>query len=170
MSTNTTDNPFASAETWDVGGSFLPRGDHKVEVLSAETGRSTNNYPQVELQVGNAQGSIRDWIVVIQSTLGKVVQLTEALGLGRPGDGQFRQENGEIILNDSYVASWVGKQCGVRVGERRNDPTKDEVKGYFPAEKVKATPASDVTSPGDQAQFSGTERQPQNAVDDDLPF
>jgi hypothetical protein len=171
MSDITQDNPFAQAETWSVGGDFLPRGDHAVEVTSAELGRSTNNYPQVLIQVGNEQGSIKDWIVVIPSTLGKVVQLTEALGIGRPQPGQFKQVNGEILFEDAYVQSWVGKKVGVRVGARNNDQSKDEVKGYFPVDRVKATPASDATSEADSALFQHEQpHKPQNAVDDDIPF
>jgi hypothetical protein len=163
---DTTTNPFAEAEVWSVGGDFLPRGDHTAKVMDVEKGRSTNGYPQVMVQVGNEQGSIRDWIVVIQSTLGKVVQLTEALGLGRPQPGQFNEVNGEIILSDAYVNSWKGRDVGVRVGQRNNDPSKDEVKGYFSAVKQSDVPGA---SQG-EFQVDGGQRKPQSAVDDDLPF
>jgi hypothetical protein len=166
------DNPFAEAEVWNVGGEFLPRGDHRCKVLDVEKTKSTNGYPQVIVQVGNEQGSIKDWIVTIKSTVGKVVQLTEALGIGRPAPDQFRVDGNDIELSTAYLNSWKGKEVGVRVGARQNDQNKDEVKGYFPAEKVKQTPASDVTSPEDSALFAPAGVAPTNATlgDDDIPF
>jgi hypothetical protein len=75
------DNPFASASAWDVRtGQMLPAGRHVCEVYEIEGGgNSSGGYPQIELKVGNADGEMRDWIVVLPSTIGKVVQLTDAL-------------------------------------------------------------------------------------------
>ena len=163
----TENNPFASEDAWEVStDTILPAGDYVLDVLEAESGLSSGNYPQVELKLGNDQGTIRDWVVITQNSIGRVVQLTDALGLDRPGDGEFNAET--LALSDAYIAKMVGRRVGVVVRSEPdyNDPTKtrDRVKGYV---KPEAIGASDATSPGDALAFSTAAT---GADDDSIPF
>lgn len=147
----TATNPFATEEAWDVNtGTFLGIGDHVCEVREIDgTGNSSGNHPQIEVKVANGDGEIRDWIVVIPSTIGKVIQLTDACGLRRPNDEEVVPEGTGFRLADAYLQQLVGKRVGVIVrGEPdRNDPQRirERVKGYVDAGKIAA---SDVTPSG----------------------
>jgi hypothetical protein len=159
------DNPFKSEKAWSVNegsGVILPAGDHVVEVLDADgEGTSSGGYPQLEVKCGNADGEIRDWIVVIPSTIGKVVQLTDAAGVDRPTDEQVVADGAGYRLDAKYLDQLVGKKVGIIVREEpdRNDPsrTRTRVKGYVPSGQIAA---SDVPSGPAQQQIA----------DDDIPF
>jgi hypothetical protein len=164
-----TENPFATEQAWSVSegtGSILPEGDHVVEILSCEgSGTSSGGYPQLELQVGNADGQIRDWIVVIPSTIGKVVQLTDAAGLERPNEAQVLSEGPGYRLDPKYLDQLVGRQVGVLVRQEpdRNDPTRmrDRVKGYVTAGSI---------AKSDIPQDPSIPASPSVVDDDDIPF
>jgi hypothetical protein len=162
------ENPFATEKAWAVGEGILPAGDHVVEVLEASgTGTSSGGYPQIEVKVGNADGEIRDWIVVIPSTIGKVVQLTDAVGLPRPEDAQVEADGPGFRLDPKYLDQLIGKKVGVLVRQEpdRNDPTKmrDRVKGYVPA--------SDIGPSDVPADTAGLGNGGSPATDDeDIPF
>jgi hypothetical protein len=161
-----TENPFATEKAWAVGEGILPAGDHVVEVLEASgTGTSSGGYPQIEIRVGNADGEIRDWIVVIPTTIGKVVQLTDAVGLDRPTDAQVEADGPGYRLDPKYLDQLIGKKVGVLVRQEadRNDPTKmrDRVKGYVPHGDIGP---SDV--PADTSGLSDAKP----ADDEDIPF
>lgn len=73
-------------EAW-AAGQILPPGSHNVEVVEAKEGESGTGKPQLELELlayeGEYEGgTIRDWIVVIPKTAGKVKQLLAAFGVG----------------------------------------------------------------------------------------
>ena len=140
------ENPFATEEAWEVStGTMLPEGDHFVKVIEIDgTGTSSGGHPQIELRVGNAEGSIRDWIVVIPSTVGKVVQLTDALGLERPSDAEVKEEGTGYRFSQTYLGKLIGKPVGVVIRDEpdRMDPskTRTRVQGYVPASDVPAPP------------------------------
>lgn len=166
-----TENPFATAESWDVGGGFLTAGDHICEILEIDgTGTSSGNHPQIEVKVGNAEGEIRDWIVVIPTTIGKVVQLTDAAEIERPSDDEVVPEGTGFRLAPAYLNRLLGKKVGVIVRQEpdRQDPTKmrDRVKGYVPAHKIKPSDVPMNTGiPVAAGGFPGTATS-----DDDIPF
>jgi hypothetical protein len=177
-------NPFATAEAWDVStGTILPARPEPYLCTIREmdgTGTSSGEHPQITVKAGNDEGEITDWIVVIPSTIGKMVQLAEAVGIPRPTDEQVRPDGTGFRLHPEYLAAFVGKQVGVVVrAERDNkDATKmrDRVKGYVTPDKAKGSaPSPDAGGPqGDPISwdFSGTGNTgtPQSAIDDDIPF
>jgi hypothetical protein len=162
-------NPFAQESAWDVSElPILPAGDHVVEVASVDgTGWSKNGYPQIEVKAKNDDGMVTDWIVVIPSTIGRVVQLTEALGLDRPKDNQVSEDREGYRLDANYLKAMVGRKVGVIVRDepRRDDPSKTRttIKGWVPVEKLNdsGTPTGPVAmgKPGKPA-----------SDDDLLPF
>jgi hypothetical protein len=164
------ENPFASEKAWGIsegGGGILPVGDHVVEIQDIDgAGYSSGGYPQIIVNAGNDEGTIRDWIVVIPSTIGKVVQLTDAAGLERPTDEQVEADGPGYRLDPRYTDQLVGKQVGVVVREEpdRNDPSRmrTRVGGWVPVSAVKK---SDVPS-----DTSGFEPVAQTVSDDDIPF
>jgi hypothetical protein len=166
-------NPFATEQAWGIseggGGGILPAGEHLVAVHEIDgTTTSSGGYPQIVVTLGNPEGTIRDWIVVIPSTIGKVVQLTDAAGLERPTDEQVEADGPGYRLDPKYLGKLVGKQIGVVVRDEadRNDPTRtrQRVAGYVPASAVKKT---DV--PTDD--WNPSQPAPQSVADpDDIPF
>jgi hypothetical protein len=75
-------------EAWSGSGP-PPPGTHVARIDSAAEGESSGGYPQIELDLrvtaGDANGAtIRDWLVAIPSTYGKVKQLLEAAGVEIP--------------------------------------------------------------------------------------
>jgi hypothetical protein len=145
-------NPFATESAWDVrtGGTILPEGDHVCEITEIDGGgNSSGGYPQIEVRLGNADGEIRDWIVVLPTTVGKVVQLIEAVGLERPDDDQVHVDGAGFRLDPKYLDQLYGKKVGVIVRSEPDRKTpgvmRDRVAGYKPASEIAA---SDVTPPG----------------------
>jgi hypothetical protein len=162
-----TNNPFAQEQAWELsdGGGILPDGDHKVFVLEVDgTSTSSGSHPQIVVKCGNDDGEIRDWIVVIPATIGKVNQLTDAIGLDRPDDEQVKPEGTGFRLKTSYLNQMLGKPVGVRIKSKpkRNDPSQtfSEVLGYMPASQVE----SDVTN-----NLDGT-GAPTSSKDESIPF
>lgn len=120
---------MTDVETWSAGD-FLPPGHHEVQVVSSTQGTSSGGHPQLELELtatgGEYEGgSIRDWIVVIPSTAGKVKQLLEALGVEVP--------NGALSFEAS---SLEGKRARILVREEQGQDGKlrSRVKAYEASE------------------------------------
>jgi hypothetical protein len=164
-------NPFATEEAWKVdGGGYLPIGDHKCTVLAIDgTGTSSGNYPQVEIEVGNAAGeSSTDKIVTLRKTVGKIGQFIEAIGLEIPSEEEQTWDGDQFRLSPEYLNQALGKEVGVVVrGEPgRTDPTKtfSVIKGYVPVDKID----SDLTPNADQTGIGQTD--PSTVADDDIPF
>jgi hypothetical protein len=168
------DNPFATEKAWDVmDGSILSHGDYVCTISVDEGGdaNSSGGHPQVVLQLTDDAGAgfITDWIVVIPSTIGKWVQLTDAAGIERPGDDEVTPEGTGYRFKASYLKKVDGKKVGVIVRQEpnRQDPTKppkDRVKGYVPADQIVPTGASDVTTTADNNAFASAQ------ADDKIPF
>lgn len=100
-------------EAWK-GGAYLGIGIHDVKCIKAEETTSSNDNPQIELEwesiAGEEKGStIKDWIVVIPATLGKVKQMMEACGVDIP--------KGAFDLN---VTDILG--CHTRIVVRKENP------------------------------------------------
>jgi hypothetical protein len=167
-------NPFVSEQAWEVNeGSILGHGDYVCTIEIDEKGdaNSSGGHPQVVLQLQDDGGAgfITDWIVVIPSTIGKWVQLTDAAGIDRPADDEVKPEGTGYRFAASYLKKLDGKKVGVivRSEPNRQDPTKppkDRVKGYVPADQIVPTGQSDVTTTADNNAFSGA------AADDKIPF
>lgn len=168
-------NPFAKADAWEASGGFLTAGDHVCRVLAIDgTGDSSGGYPQIEVKVGNADGEIRDWIVVIPSTLGKVKQLYEAVGLPDPTEDEFQEEENGLRVSQAYLDQLLDKPIGVIVREEPdfNDPTKtrDRVKAYVAASKIAKSDIPSDTAGLADTKVGGHTFKSAIADDDDLPF
>ena len=150
---------FEGAEKWETNtDSYLPVGNHVVEITSAEGGRSKNGHPQITLEVGNELGTKKDWLVYSEKNgVSKVATLFEIAGVQLLNTDQ--DETGALLA--PKVAQLVGKKVGVVVREEPSlkDPTKmyANIKGYVPVEAIK-----DV-APVATASASGVS-------DDDIPF
>jgi hypothetical protein len=187
-------NPFAEAEAWDVSGGQILSARPEPYLCTIEsvdgTASSSRGNPQIDVKLVANEGSITDWVVVLPQTLGRVVQLTDAVGLPRPKDEEVAPDGEGFRLHPQYLASMVGKQVGVFVNAERDqmDPTKmrDRVRSYCPAADAQkaqpaggggpawgGTPAAQHTgSPGPGGTFfpAATGAKPANAIDDDIPF
>jgi Protein of unknown function (DUF669) len=127
-------SPFSidltDVEAWEASD-ILPSGTHKVEVIKAEEGSSSNGNPQLELELraydGEYQdGTIRDWIVVTPKTAGKVKQILGAFGADKL-DGQVKFGPEDVM----------GKKAQIIVRtEPYNGQERSRVKAY---EVVSAT-------------------------------
>jgi hypothetical protein len=170
-------NPFA-VEAWEVGGaggadSFLGAGDHLVSVLEVDgTTTSSGGYPQIELRLGNDNGSIRDWLVITPATLGKISQVIQALGVELP-DTETEISQADNRVSQSYLDGWIGKQVGIVAREEPayNDPSKmrTKIKGYVPADKITPSPAP-VSNAGDVQGQAFPTAGTGSGIDSDLPF
>lgn len=156
---------FSNEEAW-AAGTYLPPGNHLCTIVAADgEGSSKNGNPQIELRVENAQGdSSRDWIVVTPATLGKVLQLAEAAGVGNPGAVEIPSEGWT-----DWVNGLIDKKVGVIV---RNEPKWDDpdkliakVQAYVHPDELRGV---DADVPADTSGL----RQPAgaSAQDDDIPF
>ena len=138
------------AEAWSVS-QVLPPGWHNVQVLSAEESQSSAGHPQTELELEslNGDGKIKDWIVVMEKTLGKVRQLIEAAGLNIQGGAW---EFDPVALKGAAVSILVRQE------PKYGDPstTVNKVVGYEP-------PRADI------AQHTAGNGSTHSA-DDDIPF
>jgi hypothetical protein len=148
---------FETEEPWSVNDStILPAGDHVVHVASIESGYSRNGYPQIELEVGNKDGTLRDWLVITPRTRGKIVQFVNALGASYPTAADIGADDG---LSQEYLDKLKGLSCKIlaRDEPKMNNPEQmiTRIKAYAPA--------------GDQSDQSNGSQQSQPA-DDALPF
>jgi hypothetical protein len=145
---------MAATEAWS-GGVMIPPGKHVVTVQEAAEGKSSGNFPQIELRLEASDGaSIRDWIVVIPQTYGKVKQLFEAAG--KPiQDGQ----------EEVTAQALLGCRLLITVQEKpdRVDPskTRTRVEAYEPVPGQAGVPSASY--PPATAQGAG-------AINDDIPF
>jgi len=129
---------YSGTEAWKVQDSLLPIGDHVVTIVNPMAGQSSGGYPQVELRVESEIGSLRDWIVITPSTIGKIVQVFDAAGVDRPQDGEYDTETG--ALTDACVDRLHNRKVGVVVRDEpdNRDPTKmrRRVQGYVDAHQI----------------------------------
>lgn len=120
-------------EAWQAGD-ILPPGHHEIIVTESKEGTSSGGYPQLELELtatgGEYEGgSIRDWVVVIPSTAGKVKQLLEAFGVKVP-DGSLSFEASDLD----------GKTARILIREEpgQDGKPRSRVKAYEPSEGTTA--------------------------------
>ena len=141
---------FDKAEAWSEAPR-LPLGWSDVKIESVEEGKSSNNNPQLTIEYGNSQGSIREWLVVVEATYGKLKALTDAAGIVVEGE-------------DFDPQTLVGKSIGIYIEEEpsRKDPTQTfrNVSAHRPAGQ-----GSDI--PGDTEGLPAANGQ---GADDDIPF
>lgn len=122
-------------EAWKGGGG-LTVGTHDVVCIRAEETESSKGNPQIELEFeairGEEQGgTIRDWIVVIPATLGKVKGFMEACGVAIP--------EGEFNLNVSDI---VGSTTRIVVRKENPDDKYPKVVGYSATDATVSAAAS----------------------------
>jgi hypothetical protein len=156
-------NPFQEAEAWDVSTEkILGEGNHIVDIKDAQMGTSSGGHPQIELQLGNIDGEIRDWLVITDASVGKVVSLAQAAGVALPEDDDI--EKG-LTLKQVYVDRFVGRQVGivVRMEKSFKDETREisRVQGYVDPARIKG---SDVPNGGNAF------RHPKPKPAADVPF
>lgn len=141
---------MTDVEAW-VAGDILPAGTHTIEVTDTEEGTSSGGHPQAELDMRcvsgqYVDGTIKDWIVVIPKTAGKVKQILEAFGV--------ENLDGKVTFSASDLK---GKRANIVVREEPYDgKPRSKVKAYEPASEVAAT--------------NGSEPTEAKADEDDLPF
>lgn len=125
---------FENAESWDVStDTLLPVGNHVCTIKSAEVGKSSGGFPQVELEVEGEKGTRKDWLVYGDTGgygVRKVATLYRAVGVELSNGDQ--DEGGQ--LTSAAVARLVGKKVGVVVHleDDRREPgkTRPRIKGY----------------------------------------
>jgi hypothetical protein len=157
---------FQNEKAWETStDTLLPIGNHPVEIEEAESDHAqSSGNPQLKLRVSNSQGAMRDWISITPSTVGKVVQVFDAVGVERPKEGEFDPATGK--LSDACVRRLLGQKVGVVVREEedtREFPAKKRlrIKGYVPVDKVGPSTGSAPTA---------TASAPAARKDDDIPF
>jgi hypothetical protein len=165
-------------EAWGSGGlPILSPGRHRVRITTADDSEpSTNNNPQIVLDMENDYGRCRDWMTVIApqpdgtgGNYGKIRQLFEAAGITIQG--------GNWTLPTDLL---VGKTVVVTVAKvpNKQGELKDRVMSYEPGsasvpdnpqqQQVTQTPKSDIPAPTSQFEMAG---QRSNGIDDsDIPF
>ena len=131
-------NPFKSTEAWDQAiDSYLPPGNHIVDIQVAEDGTSSKGNPQIELRVGNPEGILRDWLVITHATVGKIVQLAEAAGVPIPDDDDIADLE-TLRLKQTWIDKLLGKRIGVVAREEIfNEKPRTKVQGYVTPERIK---------------------------------
>lgn len=119
------------AEAWQ-GGLYLGIGTHPAEITSAAEGQSKKKHPQFEFEwtaIGGDEkgGTIREWLVVIPSTLGKLKGLLEACGV-------------EITDNLSSISpsDLEGLKAAIVVRKENPDDKYPRVMGYLPLSDIPA--------------------------------
>jgi len=132
----TIDMNLDGVDAW-AGGALLSPGTHICRITEAAEGKSTGGHPQIELSLeaidGPEQGgTIKDWIVIVQATLGKVKQLFDAAGY-EPPPGDFAFD----------ASALVGRTVKIIVREEPkgdgSSDTRNRVKAYdAPGEPVAA--------------------------------
>jgi hypothetical protein len=159
---------FANAESWQAStDQYLPVGAHVCTIIEQAMSETKTGKPQIELTVEsiNSQGTRRDWIVITDKTVGKVVQLFDACGAERPKDGEFNPSTG--ALTDECVQRLHGRKIGVvvRLEDSLKDPMKQEprIAGYVEPQRISSDVPADTRDMAGQAASS-------NSREDDVPF
>lgn len=129
---------LSKTEAWRPSDQ-LPPGSYLAKVVEAadETSKSGNPMIVLDLQVcaGEWSGAeIRDWVTVIESTLGKVVQVLQAFGITIPeGDWELKVSDlvgkvAEIVVRpDSYTDGGGELKETTKVKGYRMAPTGSDV-------------------------------------------
>jgi len=164
------DFDFRATEAWEVStGVYLGAGNHVCSITAANATTSSGGNPQIELEVGNDNGTLRDWIVITPASFGKVVMLAQAAGV-EPTEEEaesFKTNGGRAP--DTWLRRLEGKQIGVVAREEADfkDPSKTRVRvqGYVPYERIAS--ASDVTPIEEQIRSGNGEKA---KTTDDIPF
>jgi hypothetical protein len=134
-------NPFQSTEPWEVSlDRMLPPGNHVVDIAEAQDGTSSNDNPQIELRLANAEGAIRDWLVITEGTVSKIVALAQAAGVPLPEDDDLAEPGISLRLKQSWIDKLFNKKVGIVIREEPDykDPTKtrSRVQGYVNYKRV----------------------------------
>lgn len=156
---------YGNAEAWETSTDvMLPVGNHIVTIVDPIPGMSSSDNPEIQLRVENDRGAMRDWLQITDKSIGKIVQLFDAAGVDRPGEGEFDEATG--ALTAACINRLNGKKVGVVIREEQDnrDPTKmrSRIKGYVEPSRVNEK-ESDVPSGGVPA-TAGSSRS------DDIPF
>lgn len=138
-------NPFQSTEAWEVQlEQILPAGNYVAKIDEASDGTSSGGYPQIELKMTNALGAIRDWMVITETSIGKVVALAQAAGVALPIDDDIVDQN-SLRLKQVWIDRLVGKTVGIVVRDEPDykDPTKirQRVQGYVDPSRIASAPS-----------------------------
>jgi len=131
---------------------LLPVGWHDVTIEEADEGSSTNGYPQIEMRFANAQGDIREWMVVIPSSMGRVKSLLMAAQVAFGEAEDFDPS----VLKGKKLSIYVGTE------ESLKEPGKMRavVKAFAPLSDHKGDPVPDTSDFG----------PPQVTDDANIPF
>jgi len=91
------------------------------------------NHFEIRLKLANQQGTIRDWLVITENSVGKVVALANAARVDLPSDADV-VDTAKLALSQGYVDQFIGKSVGVVIRNETDykDPTQERprVQGY----------------------------------------
>lgn len=130
-------------DAWS-GGAYLGIGTHPAEIISASEGKSSGGHDQFEMEWQAIDGpekggTIKEWLVVIPSTLGKVKGLLESCGV----------ENLDAI-DEVTPEQLKGLKAAIVVRKENPDDKYPRVIGYrplseLPVDSVGASGSKDST-------------------------
>ena len=125
-------NPFQTTDPWEVSlDTMLPVGNHVVDIAEATDGTSSKSNPQIELRLANGDGAIRDWLVITEGTVSKVVALAQAAGIALPSDDDLAEPGQSLRLKQSWIDQLYNKRVGIVVrNEEYLGEERPRVKGY----------------------------------------
>lgn len=118
-------------EAWS-GGAYLGIGTHPAEIISAGEGKSSGGHDQFEMEWQAVDGpekggTIKEWLVVIPSTMGKLKALLEACGVSIP-EGEF-----DVAPDDLK-----GLRAAIVIRKENPDDKYPRVTGYLPLSDLPA--------------------------------
>jgi hypothetical protein len=127
-----------------------------VTILKAEGSRTKKDNPQIELEVGNESGTLRDWLVYAEENgVRKVATLFRIAGI--PLRNTDQDDSGE--LKDEVIEKLLAKKVGIVVVQEESYSKPGTmftgIKGYVPPEAIVKGEAVPATA---------------GVADDDLPF
>lgn len=146
---------LTSIDAW-TGGGILPPGKHTCRITEARESLSSGGHTQLEMVWAatggeNAGLEIREWLVVIDRTLGKVKAFLDAVGYQIP-QGSFSLD----------VSQLVGKTATILVQEEPDRMDSTKVRS-----RVKAHEPAHPETGGDWTQTIGSGTKP---AEEKLPF
>jgi hypothetical protein len=163
---------FSGVEAWSASDQLQP-GVYRVKATGVEAKVSSGGNPQVQVDWRVLDGDFvgaeqRDWITITNASMGRVVQLLNAIGVEVPGEEFDSREAVSKwlagVLEKGLVCemivrneSWVGRDGEAREGVK--------VKGYRPP----SAGSSDVDSDASGFQ-QGPKTAESGANGEELPF
>lgn len=157
---------LSGVEAWSPS-TILQPGVHTCRIHAEPAlSQSSGGYPQLEMELTSTAGlgNVRDWLVIIPSTYGKVAMLLTAAGVPIPEE-EFDPDDLPKMVEGKVVEVHVGEEPDNRGGRNADGTPKmrTRVQGYSPATGEPAPDTRDFA----QANAGGL---PEGRDDDSIPF